>query len=471
MSVRLGPYRIHLDALLARVLYRWRVETIIAATALLLIIVGPRAVEVAFDVARPTAEVTIVAPDGATVWVDGTPWDGTMRVGAHVIEARRGDQTTSRSVIITDTSPVTITLPDPWPSPIVNEAALPTGASLIRVQMTAAGVRLDYQVEPPPSDGGAAASSAAPRPRRVVMVATNDRRVEPFVTGSAYDGLYDEARLDGRTTAAWVEPSGGQRSTVVLQWEAPGDDAADSADPTVKTATAFMSDVSDVLADPLRRQAILVQYRNGVSQLTQMRSQGALRPIGAVRGELRFTSWTADYRTNVMVFFDRGGDGAAATFALVALDMEPDPTLVALSTMAAPDSASFLPALALHGDVMRWGDRDADGWRVASVLRQDRRIHIERRTDVPLYGILDSRADESPILAHRIDRRWSLCTVFQGDFACVSSFEQPADPGMTFFALPSSQHPPVIVAVSSKRLAIISWKEGEPSCDGSMPCS
>ena len=85
----LGSYRINIDALVARIIYRWRGRSIVGSLLLL------AAVGLWVGVIPPfwkgRADLTIVAPRAATITVDGQPWPHPIYTGRHSVQTTLPD--------------------------------------------------------------------------------------------------------------------------------------------------------------------------------------------------------------------------------------------------------------------------------------------------------------------------------------------------------------------------------------------
>src|SRR5689334_4793070 len=87
--MNLAGYRINLDALLARLLYPWRYRAI--AALLLLVALGGLGSGLIPPLWKGRADVTIAAPPGATILVDGRSWPRPIYAGTHHILATLPD--------------------------------------------------------------------------------------------------------------------------------------------------------------------------------------------------------------------------------------------------------------------------------------------------------------------------------------------------------------------------------------------
>jgi hypothetical protein len=84
-TMNIGHYRLNLDALLARIVYRWRGRALVAAALLLALLALRTGVLPAFW--RGRAELAISVAPGATVLVDGQSWPRLIYAGRHTLTA------------------------------------------------------------------------------------------------------------------------------------------------------------------------------------------------------------------------------------------------------------------------------------------------------------------------------------------------------------------------------------------------
>jgi hypothetical protein len=150
LSMNVGSYRINMDALLARIVYRWRLQTI-ALVLLLIAIVGLGSGLIPpFWSGRAT--LAIVAAPGATVQVDGRSWPHPVYADQHTIlatlpDGRRAwaDITLRASQALTLTMPAGIPEPREWSLP----PAAP-GTHIDQVWWADGAWRVTSVYDPPP---------------------------------------------------------------------------------------------------------------------------------------------------------------------------------------------------------------------------------------------------------------------------------------------------------------------------------
>lgn len=204
----IGPYRINLDALLARLLYRWRYRSL-AAIGLLLALMGLASGRIP-PLWRGRAELIIQAAPGATVQIDGRSWPRAVYAGCHTLLASLPDGRRAwADVELTAGQALTLTLPAGLPEP--RERLLPPAAPATQVdqiwwadgawRITSAP---DAQIETPTPDRQG--SEATPGPRREQTVAIDAQGVERLPTLDAYAGLADQAHVAGRLIEAVYRP-------------------------------------------------------------------------------------------------------------------------------------------------------------------------------------------------------------------------------------------------------------------------
>ncbi|MEN9933752.1 MAG: hypothetical protein RLZZ387_331, partial [Chloroflexota bacterium] len=201
----IAGYRLNLDALLARIVYRWRWRIILTAVALTL---GTGLVTGALPpVWRGEARLIVRAEPGAQITVDGHAWPATAYAGTHTVAATLADGRTAwADVTLVAGEALTITLPSGLPSPRVQLLApAAPGLRIDRVWWADESWRMVSMPVPRPTSEGEAVSPA-PTPYAGQTVALGAGRAERLATIDAYAGLADQAYVGDALVEAVYAP-------------------------------------------------------------------------------------------------------------------------------------------------------------------------------------------------------------------------------------------------------------------------
>jgi hypothetical protein len=204
----IGSYQLNLDALLARIVYRWRFQ---ASTILLLL-----ATLIGFGSGvippfwRGRASLAITAAPDATVQIDGRSWPRPVYAGWHSVVAALPDGRRSRADIeLQAGEALALTLPAGLPEP--RERALPPaapGTHIDQVWWADGGWRVASVADAPPASQGKDRydADATPTPQPGQTIAITRSNVERLSTLDAYDGLADRVHVDGQLREAVYQP-------------------------------------------------------------------------------------------------------------------------------------------------------------------------------------------------------------------------------------------------------------------------
>jgi len=123
--MNVAGYRFNLDALLARLVYRWRGRTILALLLLLALLgLGSGLIP---PIWKGQVELRVTAAPGATVRVDGRTWPRQLYAGRHTILASLPDGRSAwTDVELSSGATLNLTLPPGLIEP--RERALPPAA-------------------------------------------------------------------------------------------------------------------------------------------------------------------------------------------------------------------------------------------------------------------------------------------------------------------------------------------------------
>lgn len=383
----IAGYRINLDALLARVIYRWHWK--IALTVLAVGMLTGVASGAVPPFWRGRADLQVQAAPEARITVDGRPWHGDIYAGVHTVEATLPDG--RRSWVRLTLQPretAALDLPPGLPPPQVRR--MPSAAPGMRLaSIWRAGDSWRVQsITPPPSDTEAKdAGEGAPATQTIAISATG---VERLTTIDAYRGRADVLTLNGVRYEAVYEPAqpgGRQESRVVVRgWEH-------------MTAT-IVGDVSLMRFAP-DGQALLLAERTVAGEHVRYLTPAA-PPVSVVAlpGMITGIAWHPS--GDAALIASRDGEQRALTLAR----LRPTP----VAAVVAGPAADGLPPYAWSDDEALWIAPDDAGrpqvWRASlDALLPERQTSLDARaitrlTDGTLRVVL---IQDGEILIGRLD--------------------------------------------------------------------
>jgi hypothetical protein len=204
--MQLGAYRINLDALLARMVYRWRVQ-VLGAVLLLVALAGLLSGTIPpFWNGRAT--LAIIAAPGATVQIDGRSWPRPVYAGRHTILATMSDGRRAWADIdLQAGQALTVTLPTGLATP--RERSLPAAAPGTHIERVwwADGAWRVVSVPYQPSEAEAEPNQPTPTPSPGQTIAVGRQSVERLTTLDAYAGLADQAHRNSQLLEAVYRPN------------------------------------------------------------------------------------------------------------------------------------------------------------------------------------------------------------------------------------------------------------------------
>jgi hypothetical protein len=195
MNIR--DYRINFDALLARIVYLWRLQTITITLLLIAIIGFGSGLIPPFWNGRAT--LVILAASGANVQIDGRSWPHPVYAGQHTILANLPDGRRAwADITLRASQALTLTMPAGLPEP--RERSLPPAAPGTHIDPVwwadgAWRVTSVYDPPPPLKDTRYQQTGPTPTPQPEQTVAVSDRSVERLATLDAYAGLADQVHI------------------------------------------------------------------------------------------------------------------------------------------------------------------------------------------------------------------------------------------------------------------------------------
>jgi len=198
--MNIAGYRINLDALLARIVYRWRGRAL--ALAVLLISGTGLAAGIIPPFWRQQATLAINAVSGATVTVDGQSWPRAIYAGGHAVQAAMPDGRRSwADITLRASQALTVTLPAGLAVP--RERPLPPaapGSHIERVWWADGTWRVQSVQNPPPTakDSQTQPAGITPTSQPGQVVAVSAQGMERLPTLDAYAGLADQVHVNSQ---------------------------------------------------------------------------------------------------------------------------------------------------------------------------------------------------------------------------------------------------------------------------------
>ncbi len=382
-TMNVGLYRLNLDALLARIIYRWRGRAVAAIALLLaLLAVGTGALRPFW---RGRAALAISAAPDASVFVDGQSWPRPIYAGQHMLTATLPDGRSAwANVDLQAGSALTVTLPTGLPSP--RERALPPaapGSEIAQVWWADGAWRvLSTPIEAHIENAETGQPTTAPAPGQTVAVRASS--VERLAMLDAYTGLADQVHRDGRLVEAIYRPQEqrglSDQALGTIEVRGWGQVAQTIPISTPLTLLRFSPDGAALLEAE--------RLPGGSTQLYRITSDLARVPVMAVPGRIARLSWRPDSRAVTV----HSLQGERLTLTLLRLA----PTVLAATIadlLAASYAASLVP-LAWDDAGLLWVAPDADGrstlWSapLKSLLPEPRGPFEARALTVLLDGAL-----------------------------------------------------------------------------------
>lgn len=349
--MKIAGYQINLDALLARIVYRWHWK--VALGALVLIALLSLSTGLIPPFWNGAVTLTISAPVDARVEVNGRSWPRQLYAGTHQIVAWQPDGRASWvDVQLAAGETRALTLPPGLPEP--RERALPPAAPGTRIAQVwwadGAWRVLSAPIPAPTQEAEDSDAAPTPTPGAGQTVAVGAQGMERLATLDAYAGLADQVHVDGRLVEAVFVPN--QRpdysdrslgSVEVRGW-------ADATQPITVTAPLTL-----VRFAP-KGDALLFaeQVPAGGEQVYLARTGETRVPVVAVPGHITRVAWEESGAAAVLS--SRQGD--RLTLTLVRLDTSIAAAVVA--DVAVDQYAGDLVPLTWDATGLLWIAPDAD---------------------------------------------------------------------------------------------------------------
>jgi hypothetical protein len=353
--MNLFGYTIYFDALLARIVYRWRVQSIVS-TLLLIALCG-----LGSGLIPPFwnghAALVITAAPGATIQVDGHAWPFPLYAGQHSIRAIIADGRGAwANVTIRANETLTITLPAGLPQP--RERALPPSAPGTHIEQVwwadgAWRVLSAPNISTPATNARADGPTPTPPPGQTVAV--GPQGVERLSTLDAYAGLADQVHIKETLVVAVYRPeraaaySGARQGSIEVRgWDTVAQTFPISASLTL---LRFAPDGQSLFEAE--------QIAGGGWQAYLIQPNQPRAPLVAVPGRIVRLAWHANSDAVAV----HSIDGTRLTLTLVRLH----PTIIAaaIADLPAERYAGAIVPLTWDKTGLLWVAPDQDG---ASVL-------------------------------------------------------------------------------------------------------
>jgi hypothetical protein len=348
--MQLGAYRINLDALLARMIYRWRVQ-VLGAVLLLVALAGLLSGTIPpFWNSRAT--LAIIAAPGATVQVDGRSWPRPVYAGQHTILTTMPDGLRAWSDIeLRAGQALTLTLPTGLATP--RERSLPAAAPGTHIAQVwwADGTWRVVSIPNPPLETEAEQGQPTPTSAPGQTIAVGRQSVERLTTLDAYAGLADQVHRNSQLLEAVYRsnPSQGFSDQALGTIEVRGWSSVVQTIPISAPVTLlrFAPDGAALL--------IAERVPSGGEQLFLLRPAQPRVPLVAVPGRIARLSWHPN--STAVVIHSIQGERLTLTVVRLA------PTIIA-AVIADLDSARYAGAivpLTWDADGLLWVAPDQQG--------------------------------------------------------------------------------------------------------------
>jgi hypothetical protein len=307
--MRLAGYQLNLDALLARIIFRWRWQATLGSAAVLALVgIGIGLVPPFW---RGTAMLSIDAPAAAVVTVDGTPWRHQLYAGDHRVVAALPDGRTSwADVSLAAGQALTLTLPAGLPAPRVRALPPPAPGFTPQAIWWADGAwRVRSEPLPIPTrESETQRIDPTPTVEAGQTVAIRMQGTERLSTLDAYAGLADQVHVNDRLIEAVFLPD--QRGDAIGVVAVRGWGAEEVQIP-------LSAPLALLRFAPTGTSLLIVERVPGSGEQVSLVWQDAERAsLVAVPGHITRVSWRED--GSAAVLYSRQGDRLTLTLLRLA---------------------------------------------------------------------------------------------------------------------------------------------------------
>jgi hypothetical protein len=307
--VHIGRYSINFDALLARIVYRWRMQTILIVLLCATCIgLGSGHIPPFW---RGRASLVVGTAPTATLLVDDRAWpheEGQLTIstfaGQHRVVGLQADGRSAwADITLRAGETLTLTLPAGLAEP--RERALPPaapGAQIDQIWWADGAWRVSSVQGPRPTPvPGQGATQPTPAPITRQTVAVGAQGAERLPTLDAYLGLADQVHVGGRLLEAVYQPTRAslgspESGSILVRGWAVGEQVITTTAPL--TMVRFAPDGSALL--------LAEQAPTGGEQVYLAQPRVGRIPIVAVPGHLTRIAWRPDGRAAVLSSVEDG---------------------------------------------------------------------------------------------------------------------------------------------------------------------
>lgn len=350
--MNIAGYRINLDALLARIIYRWPGRSL-AVTTIVGIIVG-LASGLIPPFWRERAALAIVAAPGAHVQVDDRSWPRPVYAGTHTLRATMPDGRTAwADVTLRANQALTITLPTGLAEP--RERFVPPaapGSHIAQVWWADGAWRVESALNPSPSaqQHTAQTTETTPTSRPGQIVAVSTQGVERLPTLDAYAGLADQVHVHHQLIEAVYHPNASpdftDRSTGTIEVRGWG----------VPWTVPISAPLALLRFAPNGASLLEAELLASGGQQVYLISRATLRtPAVAVPGQIVRLSWRPDSSAVVIHSLQAGH------LTLTLLRLAPTILAAAIADLPTTSYAGAMVPLTWDAGGLLWLAPDADG--------------------------------------------------------------------------------------------------------------
>ena len=307
--MRLADYRLNLDALLARIIFRWRWQAALCSAAVLALVgVGTGLVPPFWG---GVATFQIEGPAAAHLTVDGRPWPYRLHAGDHRVVATLPDgRITWTDVSLGVGQALTLTLPLGLPSPRVRALPPPApGMTLGAVWWADGSWRVRSEPLPIPTpESEAQHTDTTPTVDAGQTVAIRAQGTDRLSTLDAYAGLADQVHVNGRLLEAVFLPD--QRGDALGVVTVRGWGAEEVQIP-------LSAPLALLRFAPTGNALLIVERVPGGGEQVSLAREGTQRAaLVAVPGHITRVSWRED--GSAVVLHSRQGDRLTLTLVRLA---------------------------------------------------------------------------------------------------------------------------------------------------------